>query len=50
LTEAKESLGVADHLREKADYSYARFFGHLAVEKTLKALYVARLRACAADS
>jgi len=44
LTEAKESLEVADHLREKADYSYALFFGHLAVEKTLKALYVARLR------
>jgi HEPN domain-containing protein len=33
---------VADHLVEKADYSYALFFGHLAVEKVLKALYANR--------
>ena len=39
-TEAEEALEVADHLVEKRDYSYALFFGHLAVEKTLKALYV----------
>ena len=44
LTEAKEALLVADHLVEKADYSYALFFGHLAIEKALKALYAARLR------
>ena len=42
FTEAQEALEVADHLMEKADYSYALFFGHLAVEKLLKALYVAR--------
>lgn len=42
LTEAAESLTVADHLVEKKDYSYALFFGHLAVEKMLKALYVER--------
>ena len=42
LTEAEESLEVADHLIAKADYSYALFFGHLAVEKMLKALFVIR--------
>lgn len=42
LEEAEEALEVAEHLVEKADYSYALFFGHLAVEKTLKALYVFR--------
>ena len=44
LTEADEALQVADHLVEKTHYSYALFFGHLAVEKILKALYVARRR------
>ena len=44
LTEAEESLRVAEHLVEKADYSYALFFGHLAVEKLLKALYALRLK------
>lgn len=42
LTEAEEALEVADHLIAKADYSYALFFGHLAVEKMLKALFVIR--------
>ena len=42
LAEAEESLTVADHLVAKKDYSYALFFGHLAVEKMLKALYVKR--------
>ena len=40
LTEAEESLTVADHLFQKKDYSYALFFGHFAVEKLLKAIYV----------
>jgi len=44
LTEATEALQVADHLVEKGDYSYALFFGHLAVEKMLKALYAQRLQ------
>jgi len=43
LTEATEALRVADHLVEKGDYSYALFFGHLAVEKVLKALYANKL-------
>jgi HEPN domain-containing protein len=44
LTEATESLQVAEHLTEKGDYSYALFFGHLAIEKALKAIYAAKLR------
>jgi HEPN domain-containing protein len=44
LIEAEEALRVADHLMEKADYSYALFFGHLAVEKVLKSLYVSLAR------
>ena len=44
LIEAEEALSVADHLMEKEDYSYALFFGHLAVEKLSKALYAVRLR------
>ena len=42
MTEAEEALEVADHLVAKADYSYALFFGHLAVEKTLEAMFVFR--------
>lgn len=40
IEEAEESLGVADHLLEKEDFSYALFFGHLALEKMLKCLCV----------
>lgn len=40
LIEAEEAFQVAEHLVEKGDRSYALFFGHLAVEKTLKAIYV----------
>ena len=39
-SEAEESLHVAKHLFEKKDYSYALFFGHLAVEKIIKAVLV----------
>jgi HEPN domain-containing protein len=42
LVEAEEALQVADHLIAKNDYSYALFFGHLAVEKILKALFVVK--------
>jgi HEPN domain-containing protein len=41
-SEARESLQVARHLFDKKDYSYALFFGHLAIEKLLKSIYVAR--------
>ncbi len=40
ISEAEEALTVAEHLFEKKDYSYALFFGHLAIEKIIKALYV----------
>ena len=43
-TEADESLQVAEHLIETGDYSYALFFGHLAIEKILKAVYATKLR------
>jgi HEPN domain-containing protein len=42
VTESEEALEVAHHLIEKGDYSYALFFGHLAVEKLLKALHAYR--------
>ena len=40
IKEADEALIVAEHLIEKEDYSYSLFFGHLALEKMLKAIYV----------
>jgi len=43
LTEAEEAFQVAEHLVEKGDNSYALFFGHLAVEKMLKAIYAQHL-------
>ncbi len=42
LAEAEEAIQVAGHLLEKGDNSYALFFGHLAVEKIMKAVYVVR--------
>ncbi len=42
IDEADDALMILDHLFEKDDYSYALFFGHLAIEKMLKALYVAK--------
>ena len=42
VSEAEESLGVAKHLFEKEDYSYALFFGHLAIEKVIKAILAHR--------
>jgi len=42
IEETDEALRVADHLFEKKDYSYSLFFGHLAVEKMLKAICVKR--------
>lgn len=42
VEEADDALRVMHHLFEKEDYSYALFFGHLAIEKILKAVYVFR--------
>jgi len=40
LNSAKDDWKVAKHLFEKKDYTYALFFGHLYIEKLLKALVV----------
>jgi HEPN domain-containing protein len=40
LKSAENDWGVANHLFEKGDYPYALFFGHLTLEKMLKAIYI----------
>lgn len=40
LISAARDWEVAGHLLEKRDYAYALFFGHLTLEKILKAYYV----------
>jgi HEPN domain-containing protein len=40
LKSSADDWQVAEHLFEKKDYHYALFFGHLTIEKILKALYV----------
>jgi len=40
LISAENDWEVAGHLFEKGDYSYALFFGHLTLEKMLKAYFV----------
>jgi HEPN domain-containing protein len=42
MTAAENDWRVAGHLYEKKDYSYALFFGHITIEKLLKALCVCR--------
>jgi HEPN domain-containing protein len=42
VKEAEEALHVAEHLVEKKDFSYALFFGHLALEKMLKGVCVVK--------
>jgi len=42
LTTADEDWRVAQHLFQSKDYPYALFFGHLYLEKILKALVVRR--------
>ena len=43
LKSADDDWKVAKHLFERGDYSYSLFFGHLTIEKTIKAIYVDRL-------
>jgi len=43
FSEGEQALDVARHLFEKGDYSYALFFGHLAVEKVLKAIHARKI-------
>ena len=40
---AEKDWEVANHLFEKKDYSYALFFGHLTIEKILKAIFVHKM-------
>lgn len=40
LTSADNDWVVANHLLEKRDYPYALFFGHLTLEKILKAIII----------
>lgn len=40
IIESDEALKVAWQIFDAKSYSYALFFGHLAVEKILKAIYV----------
>ena len=42
LQSAKDDWTVSGHLFEKGDYSYSLFFGHLTIEKILKAIFVER--------
>jgi HEPN domain-containing protein len=44
LESAEEDWKVAGHLLEKGDYSHSLFFGHLTLEKTLKAIFVKKNR------
>jgi HEPN domain-containing protein len=43
LESSEDDWKVANHLFEKGDYSYLLFFGHLTIEKILKAIYVDKL-------
>lgn len=43
LESSKDDWTAANHLFEKGDYPYSLFFGHLTIEKILKAIYVNKL-------
>lgn len=42
LKSAEDDWRVSQHLFRNRDYSYSLFFGHLTIEKILKAIYVDR--------
>jgi HEPN domain-containing protein len=42
IESAASDWRVAGHLFEKKDFSYALFLGHLALEKSIKAIFVSR--------
>lgn len=44
LESSEDDWKVANHLLEKGDYSCSLFFGHLTIEKILKAIYVNKPR------
>lgn len=43
LKSAEDDWQVGQHLFKNGDYPYSLFFGHLTIEKILKAIYVDRL-------
>ncbi|HJX50679.1 MAG TPA: HEPN domain-containing protein [Candidatus Nanoarchaeia archaeon] len=43
IKSAEKDWMVAGHLFEKEDYPYALFFGHLTIEKLLKAIFVSKV-------
>ena len=43
LESAEDDWTAAGHLFEKGDYPHALFFGHLTVEKVLKAIWAVRV-------
>lgn len=43
LESAEEDWRVSTHLFEKGDYPYSLFFGHLTIEKILKAIYIDKI-------
>ncbi|OGW49071.1 MAG: hypothetical protein A2Z50_00540 [Nitrospirae bacterium RBG_19FT_COMBO_42_15] len=45
IKSAENDWIVAGHLFEKADYPYSLFFGHLTIEKLLKALFIKKFNA-----
>lgn len=42
IQSAENDWRVAGHLFEKGDYPYSLFFGHLTIEKLLKAVFVSK--------
>jgi len=44
LKSAEDDWQVSRHLFEKGDYSYSLFFGHLTIEKILRAIYANRFK------
>ncbi|MFV1977362.1 MAG: HEPN domain-containing protein [Candidatus Scalindua sp.] len=39
IESSEDDWKVSNHLFERGDYSYSLFFGHLTIEKILKAIY-----------
>ena len=43
IESSKDDWRVSNHLFERGDYSYSLFFGHLTIEKILKAIYANKI-------
>src|SRR5690606_9894143 len=44
LNSAEQNYNTMRNMLDSKDYSWALFLGHLVIEKTLKAIYVSRLK------